>query len=166
VERLSGADRFATLALLNARITAPKGVFVIGFDALADAVSIASWAAANGYVIQLANPDGSWQSPSQYANLPGYIIGGPTLVKDTSGFQRLAGANRYETNAIIRSSLKFSTEIIYTANGDTLVDALTGAVLAARSNAAIVLTPAGNPAGVDFGAITAQTEIFSFGGSR
>jgi hypothetical protein len=166
VEVLSGATRFETLALLNARITEPKGVFLIGYDAIADAVSIASWAAAHSYVIQLASPDGSWQNPSEYANLPGYIIGGPTLVKDTSSFPRLAGADRYATNAIIRSTLTFSTDIVYTANGSTLVDALAGAVLASRSNAAIVLAPGGDPAGVDFGAITAETKVYAFGGSR
>jgi hypothetical protein len=163
---VNGMDRYATIALLNARITEPKGVFLIGYNAVADAVSIASWAAANSYIIQLANPDGSWQCPTAYVGLPGYIIGGPTLVQDNSGFPRLAGADRYETNRIIRTTLTFSSEIVYTADGNTLVDALAGAVLAARSNSPIVLTPGGDISGIDFGNITETTEFFSFGGSK
>ncbi|MDR1321428.1 MAG: cell wall-binding repeat-containing protein [Gracilibacteraceae bacterium] len=59
VETLTGADRFETAALVNAKLTDRKGTFVIGYNATADAVSAASFAAANGYAIQIAGPDGS-----------------------------------------------------------------------------------------------------------
>jgi putative cell wall-binding protein len=165
VEVLSGSDRFKTLALLNERVTEPKGVFVVGQNALADAVSVASWAAANGYVIELADSNGNW-SASEHSDLPGYVIGGSTLVKDIPGFARLAGADRYATNSIIRQSLPFKTDVIYTANGNTLVDALTGAVIAAKSGAAIVLLPNGDTQGADWGYITESTQIYAFGGKN
>jgi hypothetical protein len=93
-----------------------------------------------------------------------YILGGPTLVSDVAGATRLYGATRYETNKAIRDALTFEYTNIYTADGNTLVDALTGSVLAAQTKAAIVLTPGNDPTGVDFGAITTETKVYAFGG--
>jgi putative cell wall-binding protein len=165
VELLSGADRFATANLINARIKEVKGSFVVGYNAIADAVSIASWAAANGYVIQIANADGTTPTLNT-AQGGNYILGGAALVRDIPGYTRIYGADRYATNQALREQLTFAYENIYTANGDTLVDALTGSVLAAGTKSAIVLTPAGDPAGVDFGKITTETKVYAFGGSR
>ena len=47
--------------LYRAKLTAPAGSFVVGYGALADALSVASYAAANNYSILVANPDGTFQ---------------------------------------------------------------------------------------------------------
>ena len=44
---LKGADRIGTAAAISAQLTNPAGSFVVGYDALADALSVASYAAAN-----------------------------------------------------------------------------------------------------------------------
>jgi hypothetical protein len=163
VETLRGQDRFATADLINARVTTQNGTFIVGYNALADAVSAASYAAANGYIIQIAQPDGSFSGNTA---LGGYILGGPTLVADISGFTRLFGIDRYVTNKVIRDTLHFEYTYIFTADGGTLVDALTGSVLAAQSRAAIVLTPGNDPTGVDFGNITDATIVKAFGGAK
>jgi hypothetical protein len=163
IETLRGANRFETANLINARVSEPKGTFIVGYNAVADAVSAASFAAANGYAIQIAAPDGS------ISGVPAgqtYILGGPTLVQDVPGATRLYGATRYETNKAIRDALTFEYTNIYTADGGTLVDALTGSALAAQSKAAIVLTPGNDPTGVDFGAITTETKVYAFGAAK
>ncbi|MDR1322682.1 MAG: cell wall-binding repeat-containing protein [Gracilibacteraceae bacterium] len=163
VEVLKGSNRFETANLVSAKLTAPQGTFVVGYNAIADAVSAASFAAANGYAIQIANPNGSVSAaPTGTA----YILGGPTLVSDVAGATRLYGATRYETNKAIRDALTFEYTNIYTADGNTLVDALTGSALAAQTKAAIVLTPGHDPTGVDFGKITTETKVYAFGGAK
>jgi hypothetical protein len=168
VETLRGASRFETAALIGAKLTEPQGTFVVGYNAVADAVSAASFAAAHGYLIQIADPSGNVTvaAGTPATGAPVYILGGPALVRDISGATRLYGATRYETNKAIRDALPFEYANIYTADGGTLVDALTGSALAAKSGAAIVLTPGNDPAGVDFGGITAETKVYAFGGNR
>ncbi|MDR1321477.1 MAG: cell wall-binding repeat-containing protein [Gracilibacteraceae bacterium] len=168
IETLRGASRFETAALIGAKLTEPQGTFVVGYNAVADAVSVASFAAAHGYLIQIANADGTvgLAAGTPATGAPVYILGGPALVRDIPGATRLYGATRYETNKAIRDALPFEYTNIYTADGGTLVDALTGSALAARSGAAIVLTPGNNPAGTDFGPITAETKVYAFGAAK
>jgi ActR/RegA family two-component response regulator len=163
VTSLSGANRLETALAVARQINDPQGIFVVGYDAVADAVSAASWAAAHGYLVLPANADGSFAVPEAYKHLPGYIVGGPTLVRDIPGLTRIYGADRYETNLKLRQALPFDYSVLYTADGATLVDALTGAPLAARTGAPIVLLPGNDPAAGDFTGITAETELYSFG---
>jgi hypothetical protein len=164
VETLRGASRFETAALINAKVENPKGTFIVGYNAVADAVSVASYAAAHGYLIQIAQPDGTLATDHYPLPTDHYILGGPALVGDIPGATRLYGATRYETNKAVREALTFEYTNIYTADGATLVDALTGSALAAKTKAAIVLVPGNDPAGVDFGGITAETRVYAFGG--
>lgn len=80
-----------------------------------------------------------------------YIIGGTGVISTTvenslTNALRIGGEDRYDTNKLVIGtfSLTFSAEkdVIYLANGNNkhLVDALTGAMLAAKSSTAIVLT--------------------------
>ncbi|MDR1961464.1 MAG: cell wall-binding repeat-containing protein [Gracilibacteraceae bacterium] len=168
VKVLKGQDRFETAALINAEVQNPRGAFLVGYSALADAVSVASYAAANGYIIQVARPGGSYYADQaefmQKSPEPSYIVGGPGLVQDISGVTRIFGANRYATNKLLRDSLNFDYSHIYTADGESLVDALTGSALAAKNKSAIVLTPYNDLDKADFGAITDSTKVYAFGG--
>lgn len=140
---LKGADRIDTAAAIAAKLTAPAGSFVVGYNALADALSVASYAAANKYAILVANPDGTLAASQQVVGSHAYVIGGPTLVKDVASATRLYGADRFATNNAVIAALTsgFQYDKVYIANGQTgLVDALVASSLAAKSKAAIVLT--------------------------
>jgi hypothetical protein len=158
---LQGANRVETAKLINARIINPQGTFIVGYGAVADAVSAASFAAANGYVIQIADPSAAFNGD---ASLGGYVLGGPTLVRDVDGLLRIYGSDRYGTNQGMRDTLSFMYDNVYFANGVTLVDALTGSALAAKTRAVVLLTPQNNPANLNLGPVTPETKIFGFGG--
>ncbi|MGE4272444.1 MAG: cell wall-binding repeat-containing protein [Desulfitobacterium sp.] len=136
VEAVQGANRVETAAKINAKLTAPAGNIVVGYNGLADAMSVASYAAANNYAIVVANADGSVPAGTE----ADYIIGGPTLVKNIAGAERLYGADRYATNAAVIKALDFEFGKVYVGNGATLADALVGSVLAAQTKSPIILT--------------------------
>ena len=139
---LKGADRIGTAAAISAKLTNPVGSFVVGYDALADALSVASYAAANNYSILVANPDGSLPvSEASYMSSNVYIIGGPNLVADIPGATRLFGADRFATNQAVLNAFTYTYNRVYVANGTDahLVDSLVASSLAAESGAPIIL---------------------------
>ncbi|MDR1321666.1 MAG: cell wall-binding repeat-containing protein [Gracilibacteraceae bacterium] len=142
VELLRGVDRWHTANLINAKITNPNGVFIVGCKAAPDSVSAASWAAANGFVIQLAQPDGSL-SPALSSFLSAipsaYILGGPALVKNIPGVARLYGADRFQTNQAVLNALSYDHSIVYTVDGYALAEGIAGSVLAAKTKSPLVL---------------------------
>lgn len=136
VEEVKGAGRVETAEAINAKLTAPAGTFVVGYDGVADAMSVASYAAANNYAIVVTNQNGT---PNGTVDAD-YIVGGTTRVKDIAGAKRLAGADRYDTNKQVIAELDFDFGTVYVGNGLTLADALVGSVLAAQTNSPIALT--------------------------
>ncbi|MDR3586311.1 MAG: cell wall-binding repeat-containing protein [Desulfosporosinus sp.] len=139
---LSGSDSIAVATAIAAKLTNPAGSFVVGHSALADALSVASYAAANNYSILVANTDGSLPaSETAYKGATTYIIGGPTLVADIPGATRLFGADRFATNLAVLNALAYKYDHVYVANGTDghLVDSLVASSLAAESGAPIVL---------------------------
>lgn len=167
VELLQGATRIETAQKINAKIKNPQGIFLVGFNALADAISAAPYAAAHHYLIWPVDVDGG--VAIDVSSIPAenkYILGGPAMVQDQSGFTRIAGVDRYNTNWLLRQTLNFSDDVIYAASGQTLVDALTGSVLAAQTQSPIVLMPAGGLIDTKFGGIKESTELRAFGGKR
>jgi putative cell wall-binding protein len=159
-EVIQGRDRVETADLIKTRITSPQGIFVIGYNAVADAVSAASYAASNRWIIQIARPDGSFTGGG---GLSGHILGGPALVRDIAGLTRIYGADRYATNIALLNALNYRYEYLYITNGRTLVDGLTGAPLAGRTNAFILLVPNNDPTGVKVPHITNATQIVGLG---
>jgi len=139
---LKGADRIATAAAVAGKLVNPAGSFVVGYGALADALSVASYAAANNYSILVANPDGTLPaSEAAFKGTKVYIVGGPTLVADIAGATRLFGADRFATNQAVLGALTYTYNNVYVANGTDahLVDSLVASSLAAVSSAPIVL---------------------------
>jgi len=166
VEKVSGADRLATNDLINAKLTDPAGTFVVGYNAIPDALSVASFAAANNYAIVLANLDGSVDS-AKIKGSTTYILGGPTLVSDITGATRLYGPNRFDTNTEVVKALTFTYDNVYVANGLTLVDALAGSSLAAKTGAPILLTDNATvkAAGEIQDKLTSATKVIALGGT-
>jgi putative cell wall-binding protein len=149
---LKGADRIATATAIAGKLTDPAGSFVVGYGALVDALSVASFAAANNYSILVANQDGTL--PASEAALLGdkvTIIGGPTLVKDISGATRYFGADRFVTNKLVLEAFTYQYDHVYIANGQNghLVDSLVASSLAAKSGAPIVLSELTGSVAVD-----------------
>lgn len=136
VEEVKGAGRVETAEAINAKLTAPAGTFVVGYDGVADAMSVASYAAANNYAIVVTNQNGMANGTVE----ADYIVGGTTRVKDIAGAKRLAGADRYDTNKQVIAELDFDFGTVYVGNGLTLADALVGSVLAAQTDSPIALT--------------------------
>ncbi|MDR1319894.1 MAG: cell wall-binding repeat-containing protein [Gracilibacteraceae bacterium] len=162
-EVIQGKDRVETADLIRAKITEPKGTFVVGYNALPDAVSAASYAAANGWVIQVANADGSF---SGHAETGGHILGGPSLARDITGLDRIYGADRYATNIALFNVLNYQYEYLYITDGKTLADGLAGASLAGKSKAFILLAPNNDPTGIILPNITDSTQLVGLGAKK
>ncbi len=162
VVKLAGSNRIATARAITAELDAPAGTFVVGIEGLADALSVASYAAANNFAIAIANPDGSI-AKSDLVGKTTYIVGGKTRVKDINGVQRFAGNDRFATNAKVAEELSFKFDNIYVANGATLVDALSVAPLAAKKNSFVLLCSTTKVTPVK--GITEATKVIAVGGS-
>lgn len=167
VEALKGADRIETATKIVAKLSAPVGSFVVGYNALADALSVASFAAANNYSILVTNPDGTLPT-SETAVGTKYTVGGPTLVADVAGATRLYGLDRFETNQKVLAALEYSYGKAYVANGEDahLVDSLVGSSLAAQNRAAIVLgdTVSAKAAADVSAKLTSDSQVIALGG--
>ncbi|NLI93440.1 MAG: cell wall-binding repeat-containing protein [Peptococcaceae bacterium] len=143
VVALKGSNRWETVKAINERLYNIEGCFIVGFNSLADALSVSSFAAANRYAIILADQNGRIPSGQGVLGTITYIVGGPALVSDISGSAvRLAGGDRFETNKIILENLYFNYTKVYLANGfdNHLVDSLIAASLAAKERSPIILT--------------------------
>jgi len=145
VEKLTGADRWATADAINAKLTDPAGTFVVGYNAIPDALSVASYAAANDFAIVLTKADGTVNA-AKLVGTTTYLVGGTAVVKDYTGATRLGGADRFATNKAVAENLTYSYTKVYVANGlnNHLVDALAVAPLAAKINAFVALTDGTN----------------------
>jgi putative cell wall-binding protein len=139
---LGGADRFATAANIAAEIakrTTVTTVVVTTAYGNADALSIASIAAKNGWPILLtgasALPASVTSFLSAHSIATTYVVGGTGVVGDSvfsalPGAIRLGGSDRYATNAAVLQQFADSWDYakgLYIANGTNshLVDALT-----------------------------------------
>jgi putative cell wall-binding protein len=167
VEKLAGGDRWATADAINARLSGVQGTFVVGYNATPDALSVASYAAANHYQILLADTNGRVSDSKLIGTV--YIIGGRTLVADITGATRFGGTDRYDTNARVIQGLNYDFERSYVANGLTMADALAASSLAAHYKAPIFLSngtsvPAISNSGVK-GKISSDTKIIALGGT-
>ncbi|AHF11481.1 cell wall-binding repeat-containing protein [Dehalobacter restrictus] len=166
VEALKGNGRIETAKAVNAKLTSPAGTFIVGFDAIPDALSVASYAAKNKYAIVLANGNGTVAS----ADLVGttkYIVGGTAKVADIAGVERIAGADRFATNNAVAGKLTFDYSKVYVANGMSLVDALAVAPLAAKANAFVALTNGSSVAAnaTLISKVTSATTVVAVGGT-
>lgn len=162
VTALQGADRTETAAKVAAQLTNIKGSFVVAYNGTADAMSAASYAAANGYSILVENPDGTLPTnEAAYKGAKQYTVGGQAKL---DGATALAGADRYATNDAVVNALDYKYDKVYVANGETLVDALAGASLAAKTNSPIVLADTTKAATGVNDNVTASTQVIALGG--
>ncbi|HEY8911687.1 MAG TPA: cell wall-binding repeat-containing protein [Desulfosporosinus sp.] len=153
---LGGVDRFATAAniankmvLYGAKVS--KVAVAYGWKNQ-DALSIASIASAQSEPILLTEKDSIPASVKEFLTTNPSVkvtdlIGGTGVISDSVKAQlpsatRYFGNSAYDTNLEVLkafdSVLKYDN--VFIANGETAIDALAGAPLAAKYNAGIVLT--------------------------
>jgi lactocepin len=151
VVRLEGINRYETAAAI-AKEVAPEGsdqvVVVNGYN-FADAVSVASFAGAQGLPILLVNdskevPEATMAAIGKLGATESLVIGGNGVVTDALAAKlptatRLGGLTRYETNIAVAEYFAANPGVVYVATGANFPDSLSGAALAAKDNAGIVL---------------------------
>ncbi len=149
ITRYGGADRFETATKIAAQL--PKkdtAILARGYD-FPDALAIASYAAEKGYPILLTRdyevPESTANALKNYENI--IVVGDEGVIPDSllksvnkTGFTRYGGKSRYDTNAAIVNGLYNGVDTAYIARGYNFPDALTGAVLAAKKRAPILLS--------------------------
>ncbi|KIL49824.1 S8 family serine peptidase [Jeotgalibacillus soli] len=145
VERIGGADRYETAALIAKKLNSSKAFIAFGGN-FPDALAVAPYAAKNGIPILLTR---STALPSYTtAALNGKtstIVVGSTGVVNNSVFNRLpnpvryGGATRYDTAKAIAENLSAGTDTALIATGENFPDALAGSVIAARNNGTMLL---------------------------
>lgn len=184
VERIGGADRIATSALLAQRFLKADTVVVARADDYPDALTAAPLAA------QVAGPLLLTRSGSLPAETAAeltrlqpaqvLVIGGAAAITDdvldeimgtipgTSTVDRIGGADRYETATLVADQItQDSTAQVFLATGQDFPDALVLSALAARENAPLVLTRQGElpPATADYLSAATFDDLYAAGGA-
>ncbi|WP_159786183.1 cell wall-binding repeat-containing protein [Bacillus sp. N1-1] len=149
INRIGGDDRFETAELIAAELhsTNNKAVLALGMD-FPDALAVAPYAAKEGMPILLTKKDSLPDSTKDA--LSGVkrtiVLGGSAVVNDRVYQQlsddrvRLAGNDRFGTAKEIMDYFGNGSNTGYVANGMGFADALTGAVLAAKNDAPLILS--------------------------
>lgn len=157
-DELGGLDRFETATNIAKQLKDVKGIMVTTAYTYADALSVASIAAAKNMPILLTNQDGLPDSEADYlASIKDqvtetYVLGGDALIseaiydklpgEDGETKTRIFGEDRFATNLeVLKEFQELQYDKVYVANGqdDHLVDALVVSSLAAKTNSPIVL---------------------------
>jgi putative cell wall-binding protein len=185
VQRVYGDTRYDTSVKIAEELQNNSQVILATGRDFPDALSVSAVAAKLGIPILLTNPDSLPDAVGKYiADRPiskTYIIGGTSVISSgleskVPGAVRIAGNNRYETNVAVMKNFESSLDFgnIYVAvggggKGNEFADALTGAVLAAKSSAPLVLVGKVLPAGTaDYikTKIKLDTKVTGLGGAQ
>lgn len=150
-ERIGGVDRYETSILLANRLSSESLILANG-DNFPDALSAATFAGIKQIPIVLTSTTLP-NSVIEYYKKAGpkhlIVIGGeaviPTAELTKNKFKietRLAGVDRYGTNAKVLSYMKdtYESNDLFLASGITFPDAVAGTVLASKLKAPLLLT--------------------------
>ncbi|MHB8125717.1 MAG: cell wall-binding repeat-containing protein [Desulfitobacteriaceae bacterium] len=184
---MGGYDQYETsvnIAKEIAKVSPTTKIFIANGETARvaqDALSVASLAGATKQPLLLTQKG---QLPTVVATYidsikanvtDSYIIGGTGVVSDDVKAQlpgtvsRNAGNDAYDTNlAVLTNFTTFDFSHIYVANGETMIDALAGAPLAAATAAPIVLVNGSvKTAATDFlkGKVNSSTVVTALGGA-
>ena len=155
LERLAGADRYATAAAISRRFFASAGtVFVATGAGFPDGLAAGPAAAKLGgpvlFVAQNSVPAATRTEISRLRPQKIYVIGGTGVISETvrgqlaglapQGAERVSGADRYDTAAAVSGFFAAGTGSVYIATGTSFPDALSGGAAAAAQGAPVMLT--------------------------
>lgn len=155
VERISGSERYETAAMVARQVGHSGEIFITSDSSDSpDALSIASYAAAEQIPILFAKKDAVPKAVSDYIKDSGVrkvtVIGGNVAVSakvfadletlvGKGNVDRVDGKDRYETSINIVKKYNLDTRKIFFAQGTEFIDALPGSVLAANTRSPIIL---------------------------
>lgn len=156
VDRISGDTRYTTALEVAKRLGNVSEIAVVnGVTGLADAVSIAPVAADRNMPIVLSSPNEGTKVFDEFIKVnnikTSYVIGGEAAISKDIVFKlpnanRLGGASRNETNAIILEKFYTNRDLnnIFIAKDgmkkvDDLIDALAVGVLASKEKSPVVI---------------------------
>lgn len=152
IERLGGLNRYETNLNIVNKLNVPQGTDVVIANSMifADSLSVSSIASSNGMPIFLAKGNLDSATLNKIKSIAPkniYIIGGESAINSTIENQlkgvgavtRIGGLNRFETSINIAKHFNLDTTTVAVANGMTFPDALTGSVLASKTNSPIIL---------------------------
>lgn len=157
VNRIAGGGRYETAVKIAEHLfkeSAITDTAILAFGQnFPDALAAAPYAAENGFPILLTGSDKLPYATKKFIK-ENYIkkviiVGGekvitPTIKKELEKegiieITRIKGSNRYDTAAKMITELNQNPSKVFLANGNNFPDALTGAVLAAKENAPLLL---------------------------
>jgi len=150
--RIFGKDRFETSVKISKELGAVDTAIIATGLNFPDALSIAPFAAAYQIPILLTDNSNIPDSVRNYISSTNVqhtiVVGGSGVISDVAKNslpdpQRLAGANRYQTNFQIISAFKADLSTAYFATGINFPDALAGAPLAAQRYSPVILVDKG-----------------------
>lgn len=183
LERIGGKDRFETSTKIAEKLNFNGEIALTSSVSYADALSMAPIAAVKEMPILLTPKDKLSSYTSNY--LKGktvnktYIIGGAGVVSENlknsmENSHRIYGENRFATNVAILKEFgsELSKENVFTAlgsgpRGNEFADALSGAALAAKMNAPMILTDKTLPKEIKNYVISdfeKESKLFALGG--
>lgn len=168
VDRIGGDTRYGTAVAIAARL-GPEGlgpdgeVVVASGEGFADAVAAGALVAAAGTPVLLSTaagvPDDTLATLGMLAAERVAVVGGTVALSesvtaqlDAAGLdvERLGGADRYETSALVAGEALSRTDSedlpLVVATADVFPDALTAGALAARLDGLLVTSPVDGPA--------------------
>lgn len=152
VNRLSGANRYATAALIAQNLGTTGNAVIVSGENFPDAFSIASIAATRGEPILLANSSNSL--PVETINALNklwvtdtLVVGGYGVISDTAmeklpGPTRIGGEDRFLTNTMVNNVFFPSVRASdISASGDNFSVLLTSSFFSAVNNLRLTLLP-------------------------
>ncbi|MCV0403074.1 MAG: cell wall-binding repeat-containing protein [Chloroflexi bacterium] len=158
VQRIGGADRYATAAAVSRATFAPgtATVYVATGSAFPDALVGGVAAARASAPVLLTKRDGlpaaTEAEIKRLAPVRIVILGGTAVVNEavgarlrtlvpSGGVSRLAGADRYATGVAVSRASFASAPVLFVATGTAFPDALVAVPAAARAGGALLLVP-------------------------
>lgn len=155
VERVAGADRFATSVEIARRLPESGTAMVAAGDTFADALAAGAVAGARGWPVLLTPGDALTDDVAAYMEEAGfdevYAVGGDRVVGDGvlsqlashATVSRVAGATRFETAEALSDRFAPDAAQVGVASATTFPDALAGGVHAAAHDAPLALVSGG-----------------------
>lgn len=150
IERVYGVDRFGTAEDIAERLgDSSQAIMVYGRN-FPDALSVASYAAQEGIPLILTErdslPDAAHRILEGIKEL--YVVGGDAVISEDlvenelpaniEEYQRISGADRYETAALFLDKLDLVLKNAFVATGEEFPDALAGSAWAAKEGTAVL----------------------------
>jgi putative cell wall-binding protein len=168
-ERIGGHDRYEVSYNVAKKLHKTDTAVVAYGLVFSDALSIAPYAAKNGFPILLTKtnelPPETVKALEENNFTKTVVSGGePSVGKAVYSKlpspTRMGGKDRYEVAANIANNLGFESNQVYIATGLTFADALTGSVLAAKQDAPMLLTrPSSLPEPIKKTMLTGKAEV-------